>query len=270
MNDMTAWGHVLLAEDNPVNERVTRAMLEKLGFHVDVVRDGSEAVDAAALMPYRAILLDCQLPVLDGYLAASEIRRWQGASRRTPIIAVTASDPEVDEQRCRDAGMDDYLTKPITLQALTEVLALWAPDGPAPTIEVDATDEIRVGAAHEAEPVRVVLDVEIVDRLVKLGEAAGEDLLGQLSVIFLAESADRIVELRSALAAEDAEAVFRSAHTLSGSSGNLGAAHLARLCGALSASAEIADLTGATTRLDAIEAELAQVRSALSMRSLAS
>jgi CheY-like chemotaxis protein/HPt (histidine-containing phosphotransfer) domain-containing protein len=270
MNDMTAWGHVLLAEDNPVSERVTRAMLEKLGFHVDAVGDGSEAVDAAALTPYRAILLDCQLPVLDGYLAASEIRRWQGASRRTPIIAVTASDPEIDEKRCRESGMDDYITKPVTLQALTDVLARWAPDGPAPNIEVDGSDEAPVGVAHPVEPVRSVLDDEIVDRLEKLGQSAGEDLLGQLSVIFLAESADRVDELRAALGAHDAEAVFRSAHTLSGSSGNLGAAHLARLCGDLAASAEIGDLSGGDMRLDSIEAELAQVRSALSLRSLAS
>ncbi len=80
MSDMTAWGHILLAEDNPVNQRVTRAMLENLGFQVDVVADGAEAVNAAAVTPYRAILMDCQLPVLDGYLAAT--RSGAGGARR--------------------------------------------------------------------------------------------------------------------------------------------------------------------------------------------
>ena len=130
-------GRVLLAEDHPVNQRVATAMLESLGFHVDVVADGAEAVKAATLTPYRAILMDCQLPVLDGYQATREIRRLEGTSRRTPIIAVTASPMNLDQQRCLAAGMDDYLTKPLSLKALAAVLARSAPDGSGPAIAVD-------------------------------------------------------------------------------------------------------------------------------------
>ncbi len=120
-------GRVLLAEDNSVNQRVAAAMLKSLGFQVDVVADGAEAVQAASRTPYLAILMDCQMPVLDGYDATGEIRRLQEGESRTPIIAVTASATPADKQRCLTAGMDDLLAKPLDLNALAAVLAHWAP-----------------------------------------------------------------------------------------------------------------------------------------------
>jgi len=141
-------GHILLAEDNPVNQQVGKAMLENLGFRVDVVADGAEAVRSATMTPYRAILMDCQMPVLDGYQAARQIRRLQAGSHRTPIVAVTASAMQSDQDRCLAAGMDDYLAKPLRLKALAEVLARWAPDpsGPSTTVEVAQVDFPRVDA----------------------------------------------------------------------------------------------------------------------------
>ncbi len=121
-------GRILLAEDNPVNQRVAASMLEHLGFLVDVVEDGAEAVRAAHLTSYRAILMDCQMPVLDGYQATTEIRSQQGEHPRVPIIAVTASAMKWDQERCLAAGMDDYVPKPLGLDALAAVLARWAPD----------------------------------------------------------------------------------------------------------------------------------------------
>jgi len=125
-------GHVLLAEDNRVNQRVAAAMLERLGFDVDVVADGAEAVKATTVRSYRAILMDCQMPVLDGYQATREIRRLPGASQSIPIIAVTASAMKSDRERCEAAGMDAYVTKPLSLKALADVLAQWVPVGPSP------------------------------------------------------------------------------------------------------------------------------------------
>jgi two-component system, sensor histidine kinase and response regulator len=234
-------GRLLLAEDNPVNQQVAAAMLENLGYRVDVVADGAEAVKAAALTPYQAILLDCQMPVLDGYQATSEIRRQQDGSRRTPIIAVTASAMESDQQRCLAAGMDDYLAKPLSLKALAAVLARWAAGGATPP----------------------VLDSQVVGRLEKLGEAAGKDLMGQLATLFLADADVRVAALRQALATDDAAAVVRSAHTLSGASANLGATDLARMCAAMATESTAGDLSGGGARLEAVEAELGRVRSAL-------
>ena len=126
-------GQILLAEDNPVNQRVASAMLENLGFRVDIVADGAQAVKAAAETSYSAILMDGQMPILDGYLATTEIRSHEG-SRRTPIIAVTGSAMKSDQQRCLAAGMDDYLAKPLNLSSLADVLQRWASNGIGPRL----------------------------------------------------------------------------------------------------------------------------------------
>ncbi len=258
-------GQILLAEDNPVNQRVATAMLENLGFRVDVAADGAEAVRAAVATSYQAILMDGQMPVLDGYQATMEIRRLQAGSRHTPIIAVTGSTMKSDQQRCLAAGMDDYLAKPLNLHALRDVLTHWASDGSGPSDAepMEPPPPIHVGLDHLDDPDRAVLDVEIVERLGRLGEAAGEDLLGQLAVMFLADADARVVALHEAIARDDAAAVVRSAHTLSGSSANLGASVLARLCTTLAADSAVGDLMGGETLLVALEDELGRVRSAL-------
>ncbi len=119
---------ILLAEDNSVNRQVAAAMLNRLGFLVDVAVDGAEAVQAASLARYQAILMDCQMPILDGYEATREIRSLEGDTRHTPIIAVTASAMKSDPERCLAAGMDDYLSKPLSLKTISAVLERWAPE----------------------------------------------------------------------------------------------------------------------------------------------
>ena len=259
-------GQILLAEDNPVNQRVGTAMLENLGFRVDVAGDGAAAVRAALCTKYEAILMDGQMPILDGYQATMEIRRLQAGSHHTPIIAVTGSTMKSDQQRCLAAGMDDYLAKPLDLQALQDVLTRWASDGLGPIDVGDPSEPpppIHVGLGHLDDPNRPVLDVEVVDRLQRLGEAAGEDLLGQLAALFLTDADARVVALHEAIGRDDAAAVVRSAHTLSGASANLGATALARLCATLAADSAVGDLVGGETLLGALEDELGRVRSAL-------
>jgi two-component system, sensor histidine kinase and response regulator len=257
---------VLIAEDNVINQRVTAAMLRHLGFKVDVVADGMDAVNAALATEYRVILMDCQIPGIDGYQATAEIRRLQESPRRTPIIAVTGSESMSDRQRCLAAGMDDYLAKPLRLQALGSVMARWAPQGSLANIAYDAAEPVQGGAMdlrRQTDRGRVVLDPRVVARLERLGATAGEDLLGQLAALFLADAEIRIRELRLALAVGDATAVVRSAHSLTGSSGNLGATELSRLCGVLAADGPAADLVGRSALVDGIEAELRRVRAAL-------
>jgi signal transduction histidine kinase/ActR/RegA family two-component response regulator len=118
---------VLVAEDNAINSRVASRMLEKLGFRVDVAANGMEAVDMLEALPYDLILMDCQMPIMDGFEATQEIRRTQGERKRIPIIAVTANSMEGDKERCLQAGMDDYIAKPIHAENLREVLERWAP-----------------------------------------------------------------------------------------------------------------------------------------------
>ncbi len=119
---------VLIAEDNPVNQKVLTRMLEKLGCSADAVANGEEAVAAVARLPYDLILMDCQMPEMDGYEATEAIRRRQGEARRSVIVAITANAMDGDRERCCAAGMDDYLAKPVTLAALRSMLAKWAPN----------------------------------------------------------------------------------------------------------------------------------------------
>jgi signal transduction histidine kinase/CheY-like chemotaxis protein len=118
-----AAGLVLVAEDNPVNQVLAVRMLERLGYSADVVANGHEALDAVARGHYDAVLMDCQMPELDGYEATRQIRRYEDGARHIPIVAMTAHSMPGDREKCLAAGMDDYVTKPIRATALAEVLA---------------------------------------------------------------------------------------------------------------------------------------------------
>ena len=127
-------GKVLVAEDNATNQRVTARLLEKLGLQVDLAPDGQAAVRMAASTSYGAILMDCQMPVMDGFEATSEIRRHEkGANRRAPIIALTADVSRENRARCQSAGMDDFIGKPLRLDGLDKVLREWIREDRAPT-----------------------------------------------------------------------------------------------------------------------------------------
>jgi two-component system, sensor histidine kinase and response regulator len=119
---------VLLAEDNQVNQLVARLMLERMGYAVEVVGDGAAAVTAAATGRYDVVLMDCQMPGMDGFEATVAIRREEPAGRRLPIVALTASALQSDQQHCLEAGMDAHVAKPIQLEALAQVLDRLARD----------------------------------------------------------------------------------------------------------------------------------------------
>ncbi|MEO7837185.1 MAG: response regulator, partial [Acidimicrobiales bacterium] len=124
-------GRVLLAEDNPINQKVAIAMLSSAGYEVDIVPNGEIAVRAAGSRPYDLILMDCQMPVLNGYEATAAIRAREGSERHTPIIAMTAGAQREDRERCLTAGMDDYLAKPVRKDALLALVARYAAKNPA-------------------------------------------------------------------------------------------------------------------------------------------
>jgi len=121
-------GRVLAADDNAVNKKLITRLLEKAGYIADAVENGREAVESVTRVDYDAVLMDCQMPVMDGFEATRMIRAAEsGRGRHVPIIALTASAMESDRERCLAAGMDDYLTKPIKPAELAEVLARWVP-----------------------------------------------------------------------------------------------------------------------------------------------
>ena len=116
---------VLVVEDSPVNRLVAVRVLERCGFRAHVVNDGREALHALASQRYNAVLMDCQMPDIDGYEATRELRRREDGTRHTPVIAMTAHAMTGDRERCLEAGMDDYIAKPVRSQTLNEVLRRW-------------------------------------------------------------------------------------------------------------------------------------------------
>jgi signal transduction histidine kinase/DNA-binding response OmpR family regulator len=130
---------ILLAEDNVVNQKVAVLLLERLGYRVDVVPNGADAVEAIRNVPYAAVLMDCQMPVLDGYEATRQIRVEEGEHRHTPIIAMTASALEADQQRSFASGMDDHISKPVKLDDLGRILTRWIADSSGAGAETATT-----------------------------------------------------------------------------------------------------------------------------------
>jgi CheY-like chemotaxis protein len=120
---------LLIVDDNPLNQRVSSTMLRKLGYRSDVATNGIEAVEASAKREYAAILMDCVLPLMDGFEATAAIRLREGSARHTPIIAMTASAMKGDLERCIAAGMDAYLSKPVKMAKLGEIIAEWIDSG---------------------------------------------------------------------------------------------------------------------------------------------
>ncbi len=217
---------LLVAEDNIVNQKVAVAMLSKIGYRADVVANGSEAVDAIARARYGAVLMDCQMPQMDGYQATMEIRRREPESVRVPIIAMTASAMKGEREKCLAAGMDDYLSKPLDPEALAVILKQWV--APAEELEdpAQAVAETSVAVAAEESPFDPVR-VATFDEMVIEGEP---DAFRYLAGVLFGEATDLVQQLRKAIADGDGAAVSSIGHSLKGSAASMGAVSLADAC----------------------------------------
>ena len=221
-------GSVLLAEDNPVNCLVASAMLARLGLHVTVANNGAEAVALAASRHVDLIVMDCQMPVMDGYQASALIRHHQaGAASRLPIIALTANAMADDRDKCLGAGMDDYLSKPYTLAELDAVLKRWlAPAGAAPPCSASGAQGAR-GERQRA------INLQVLEQLRELDPAGGRALMCEVLHIFLDSSSTALCQMEQAVTFGDIDGVWRGAHLLKSSAANVGADTLSGLFGAL-------------------------------------
>jgi two-component system, sensor histidine kinase and response regulator len=229
-----------VVEDTRINQVVATRMLARFGYRAELAQNGQEALDALADGAFAAVLMDCQMPVLDGYEATREIRRREKDGRRTPIIAMTASSMEGDRERCIAAGMDDYLSKPLRAEALQVALSRWAPREAVAAVEGPVLDEA------------VLADLEKLD----------PRTLSELTAMFLEDASAQIETLRRDVESGDAPAVASVAHKLTGSSGSLGAVGVSGVARELERRAEAGDLQGSEEHIRRLEVALEEFRNA--------
>ena len=246
---------VLVAEDNPINQKVAVRILEKLGYHADVASNGAEALEALGRKEYSAVLMDVQMPEMDGYEATAAIRDREGASRHTPIIAMTANAMQGDKETALRAGMDDYLSKPVKAKDLGEILGRWT----QPAGEDAAPEDDQ----NTVSPDTPLLDRSMIEGLRDLSEPGEPDLLAELVDLFLEDAPPRLETLRIALVEGDAQRVKRVSHALKGSSSNMGATRMAEICARLEDVGTLGEFSEASDLLKRLEAEFARARSAL-------
>ena len=248
---LTSAQRVLVAEDNTVNQKVIRGQLEKLGCSVDVVANGRDAVAAAMSAQYDIVLMDCQMPIMDGYAAATSLKEARRAGDRgVPIIAMTASAMIGERERCIEAGMDDYVTKPVDANGLRAVIEKWT------SVERSSTDS--GGGANLGVGVGDVAGASLkIDELIdEFGSSFASDIIDEFSRS-VGENCD---VARSALSAGDSNGLGRTGHAIKGSSLTIGAEPLSRLGALLERIAPEGDRDRITTVLAQIEEELGRVR----------
>jgi two-component system sensor histidine kinase/response regulator len=241
--------HVLVAEDNEVNQKVAVRILERLGYRVDVADDGNEALQACERTPYDVMLLDVQMPGLDGFEVARRIRAREQGARRLPIIAMTASAMKGDRERCLEGGMDDYVAKPVTPDALDETVRRWV-SAARPTL--------TAAPPASVEGTSGVLDEKTVATLMSLDDDG--TLMDELVGTFLSLLPARLASIREAAANGNAAELARAAHTLGGSCANLGCPRMADFCGQLEVLGRTGSVAGAPELLSALDAEGEAVR----------
>jgi CheY-like chemotaxis protein len=224
---------ILVVEDNAVNREVAAGMLENLAYRSESAVNGMLALEAIAESAYAAVLMDCQMPVMDGLTATHEIRRREaGSGGRVPIIALTANAMEANRERCLAAGMDDFLPKPFTQVQLKAVLSRWAPvaQAPQPDRALLAAGNIAqptgAAATAAAAPVAAVIDKKVLRNIACLGRPA---LLGSLIELYLEHSLPLIETIEAAIQGREPKGLVEALHTLKSSSANLGGARLTAL-----------------------------------------
>jgi PAS domain S-box-containing protein len=250
--------HVLLVEDNPVNQKVASKMLEKLGCRIDVASNGVEAVEAVSGTDYSAILMDCQMPEMDGYEATRRIRALGDDGTHVPIIAMTASAMKGDEDRAREAGMDDYITKPVKVQALESILGQWIQPN-------HASIAASTAQSGQEEALGPAIDRAMLASLGELDGRDGEPESGGLIDETMQGAAASHAGLLAAVKNEDVDAITFLAHRLKGVVSLLGAKAMTSLCMALEEAVANGERAQTHELADRIESEFQRVRAAVEM-----
>ena len=260
---------ILLAEDNITNQQVALGILHKLGLRADVVDNGAEALNAVETLPYDLILMDVQMPVMDGFEATKIIRNYElkitnmaktgntpspfairNSSFQIPIIAMTAHAIQGDREKCIEVGMNDYISKPISPRELADRLNKWLPKNK------DAYTGIPVEPAAEIPPVEIHAELPVWDRQGMLERLLGdEDLARIIQDGFIEDISQQIQAIRSFLDAGDMPAVDRQSHTIKGASANVGAERLRHVAFQMEKSAKDQDMAAVKTFIGELQSQ---------------
>ncbi|PNG22759.1 response regulator, partial [Streptomyces cahuitamycinicus] len=207
-------GHLLLVEDNEINQMVAQGLLTRLGYSMDTAADGAQALLMTQEHSYQAVLMDCQMPRMDGYTATRELRRRERDHGHLPVIAMTAGVLAEDRERCMAAGMDDYVSKPVSADELEQALARWVHFTPPQA----GSEDLRVSIEQR------------LDELRGIGSPAEHELVDRLVDHFLVRAPEMTSALFHALDRHDSQEIADQAHSLRGAAGNIGAVGLAARC----------------------------------------
>ena len=235
---------ILLAEDNKVNQKVALNQLKNLGYAADVANNGQEVLEQLDKQNYDLVLMDCQMPILDGYEATEEIRRQEGKNKHTIIIALTASAMKEDLDKCIASGMDDFLSKPVRKEALLEKLEHWSN---------------QAALQQASEPISELTEIPVDIDLLNEFSQGDYEFVKQLLQGFIESVQENIVTLQSAIATNDVLTIIHLAHQIKGSSGNIGANKISHLAEQLEHLARQKNLAAAPALLIDLEKVLEQV-----------
>jgi CheY-like chemotaxis protein/HPt (histidine-containing phosphotransfer) domain-containing protein len=253
----TLTARVLIVEDNCVNQEICAAMLDALGCDAEVVDDGRAGAEAALSRDYDIVLMDCQMPHMDGFEATRLIRKLElerSGSKRVPIIALTANAMEGDRERCLAAGMDDYLAKPFKKEALRAVLERWTAHGKAAAQPAPSLADAPAESTHSA-----TIDSGALDRIRVLQMPGAPDLVRKIVDLYMKDAPRLMQVMKGAIATSDIAELQRAAHTLKSSSENLGAIAFADLCRQIEVDARAHFMPLAAERLKAMEQQFIRV-----------
>jgi PAS domain S-box-containing protein len=272
---------ILVADDNETNQMVAVQLLRRLGYHAEVAANGAEAFAAFRTLPFNLILMDCQMPQMDGYEATKAIREAErGTERHIPIIAATANAMLGDREKCLAAGMDDYLPKPVKMEELKTMLERWIPRTPAAsagsaaarrgraTSDEQAHVDRRPGSSSRPDSGKKKgklmdpLDPEVFGQL-KQADGGSGGFLAALIDKFLEEAPARLKVLSESADRGDKDPLVKAAHSLKGSAGTLGARGLSEMCAGLEECGKAGRMSEVGLRLAAIHEEFDRVRKAL-------
>jgi CheY-like chemotaxis protein/HPt (histidine-containing phosphotransfer) domain-containing protein len=243
---------ILVVEDNSTNRKVALHQLQKLGYSADAVANGIEAVETLARVPYDIVLMDCFMPEMDGFEATKQIRRREGESKHTTIIALTAGALESDRQRCFSAGMDDYISKPIREEKLAAVLDRWVQPGP----------EIRQTApmTEEDNPsTDAVLD-KVLERIREFRAGSDPGLFVEFIDGVISDTEESIKQLGLALSEGDTETLSNRAHTLKSICGSIGAKGMMEICEYIEERARAGSVSGFHTLIGSLKEDFVSIR----------